>query len=145
MQKKNVMELVRYGFAGVSTTLINIFVFRSILIFGIDYRQANLIALIVSKVYGYIINKLFVFHSHCKNIRDLMVEIISYTAARGFTGIVDFFGLILMVEVMGLDKVISKYIIQAIVIILNYLFGKFVVFYKKGIVKKYSNYIERNT
>lgn len=127
-KKESLVELIRYGVAGSTTTLMNLAVYHSFLIIGIDYQRTNLIALIVSKIYGYIINKLFVFRSHCESKRELLLEIGSFISARGFTGVIEYFGLIAMVELFGMDDIFAKYVIQIIVIIFNYVFGKFLIF-----------------
>lgn len=94
----------------------------------IDYRLSNLIAIISAKIFAYFVNKKFVFHSKCANVRELFLEILRFTLTRGFTGLVDYFGLILLVEGFQFSQSISKYAIQAVVIILNYIFGKKTVF-----------------
>ena len=55
-------------------------------------------------------------------------EIVTYIAARGFTGLVDYFGLILLVSSLGLAPLPSKVLVQGAVIVLNYLLGRFFVF-----------------
>ncbi len=124
---KRLKELIRYGLVGFSTTLINLLTYHGLLFF-LDYKIANLIALVVSKTYGYFANKKIVFRSHTKTIRSFLSEVLRFVFARGITALVDYFGLILAVETFGFDKIISKYVIQVIVIILNYILGKFMVF-----------------
>lgn len=123
-------EVLSYGFWGVTTTLVNIIIYSVLCIF-IDYKIANLIAIIVGKTYAYFVNKFFVFKSHCKNVKELMKEIGSFAVTRGFSGVVDYFGVLFCVEILRIDKQISKYLVTAIVMIMNYIFGKFVVFSKK--------------
>lgn len=135
-RKKTLMELFRYGMAGITTTFVNLLVYHIFLIMGIDYKKTNLIALIFSKVYGYTVNKLFVFRSHCRSKRELLIEISSFISARGFTGLIDYFGLIAMVELFDINEFFSKYIIQVVVIIFNYIFGKFWIFRKDNLSKK---------
>lgn len=125
--KKKIAELFRYGLVGTSTTLINLATYH-LLLFFIDYRIANLIALIASKTYGYFANKTIVFRSKTDTFRSWLIEVAKFVAARGTTAVVDYFGLILAVEVLGFDKIISKYVLQIIVIVMNYLLGKYVVF-----------------
>ena len=121
------VELISYGIFGVATTVVNIAIYQIFLNF-VDYKISNLIAIIGAKVFAYIVNKKFVFHSKCANYRDFICELVRFIFARGFTGLVDYFGLILLVEVFTLNETYSKYMIQVIVIILNYIFGKKMVF-----------------
>lgn len=129
MRKVFSREFITYGIFGVMTTLVNILVFQ--LLWkesGIAYGIANIIAVLAAKVFAYLTNKCFVFRSHCANIRELLVEIIRYIFARGFTGLIDIFGMLFAVEILMADEMIAKYIIQVIVIILNYILGKRLVF-----------------
>lgn len=120
-------ELVRYGIVGVSTTIINIVVYQGLLLV-LDYKIANIIALVASKTYGYLANKNIVFQSKTHSVKAFFLELLRFVFARGFTALVDYFGLIVAVEVFGFDKIISKYVLQCIVIILNYVMGKRLVF-----------------
>lgn len=127
-KKKSFAEIIRYGIAGITTTLVNIGLYQGLVLLGMDYKAANLLAIICAKIYGYFVNKLFVFKSHCNTRKELFAEIGKFIGARGITGIVDYAGLILLVGVFGFDKVISKYEITVAVIVLNYFLGKFLVF-----------------
>ena len=133
-KKKSVAEIVRYVIAGVTTTLLNIGLYRVLVMLGLDYMLANLTAIVSSKIYGYLVNKLFVFKSRCSERKELYAEIGKYIGTRGITGIVDYVGLIVLVEVFNFDIVDTKYGITVVVIVLNYLFGKFLVF--KNVIKK---------
>lgn len=128
IKKKSVGEIIRYSIAGVTTTLVNLGIYQGLVALGMDYKAANLIAIICAKVYGYIVNKLFVFKFHCNTRKELLAEIGKYIGARGITGIIDYAGVILLVEVCSFDKVVSKYGITVAVIVLNYIFGKLFVF-----------------
>lgn len=124
---EKISEYFRYGIAGLATTIVNLGVYHLFLLF-LDYKISNLIALLASKAFAFISNKLYVFHSKSKNGKDLMKEIYRFILARGGTGLLDYFGLILAVEVLNLSEVWSKYGLQVLVIVLNYVLGKKAVF-----------------
>lgn len=124
-------EFITYGVFGVLTTLVNILLFRGGLSLGITYSIANLIAILSAKVFAYITNKLFVFRHHCEDFRALLMEMLRFVFARSFTGLVDFFGLLFAVEILRADKMIAKCVLQVIVILLNYILGKKIVFRPK--------------
>lgn len=124
-------ETVLYGFFGVLTTIINIGLYQILIINGIKYTDANLFALVVTKIAAYIVNKVFVFNSKTNSILELIKEIGRFIITRGATMALDYFGLILMIEFFGIDKSISKYFITFIVVIINYLLGKKHVFIVK--------------
>ena len=125
-------ELISYVIFGVTTTAVNIIIFQLLYSCGIDYKWANLVALILGKAYAYVTNKLFVFRSHCDGWVELMKEFIRFVAARGVTGLIDYFGMIIAVEVWGLSALVTKYFLQILIIILNYVFSKWNVFIKKN-------------
>lgn len=125
-------ELISYVIFGVTTTAVNIIIFQLLYSCGIDYKWANLVALILGKAYAYVTNKLFVFRSHCDGWAELMKEFIRFVVARGVTGLVDYFGMIIAVEVWGLSALVTKYFLQILIIILNYVFSKWTVFIKKS-------------
>ena len=133
MNKKKLYEILRYAIVGASTTVVNLAIYHLLLFAGIDYKIANLFAVVLCKVYGYFANKLIVFKSHCASLKEVIKEIGKFIFARGVSGIIDYFGVLLAVEVFGIDKIVSKYAISIIVIVVNYLFGKYLVFDNKAV------------
>lgn len=123
-------ETVSYVIFGALTSIVNIGVFEFFFLTGSDYRTANLIALITAKLFAYVVNKVFVFRTRTGSVGALLREFGLFTLARGSTMIVDWIGLILLVSMLGLSEHIGKLIITVIVVILNYVFGKFLVFRK---------------
>lgn len=124
-------EVIRYAISGGMVTLTNAAGYFILLQLGIVYTVANIISLILSKVVGYLLNKLWVYRSKNDNLKQMLLELFRFVLARGFTGLVDFFGLILMVELFGMNERISKIAIMLLVIVLNYILGKKAVFIKK--------------
>lgn len=124
-------EFISYGVFGVLTTLVNILLFRLGMMAGITYSIANILAVLGAKLFAYVTNKLFVFRHHCANAKELIMEILRFVFARGFTGVVDILGMIFAVEILCADEMIAKYILQVIVILLNYILSKKIVFRSK--------------
>jgi len=127
LYKQHSNEIILYLIFGLGTTVVNILIYRLFLLV-VDYRISNLIALVGAKLFAYTTNKLFVFKSRCNSKKELLMEFVRFFMARGATGLLDYFGLIAAVELFHLDRIWSKYVLQAIVIILNYIFSKKVVF-----------------
>jgi len=124
-------EFINYGFWGGVTTLLHILLFWIFIKIGIKYYIANIITLITIKTIAYIVNKIFVFKSKCKNKKELLKEIIKYIFSRLFTMVIDYFGLILLVEVFNINELIGKIIILILVIIINYILCKKYVYKKE--------------
>ena len=125
-------EIFWYCVSGALTAAINIGAYSGLLALQIDYRIANIIALVLGKSSNYVANKRFVFKSKSENTKALFLEMLRFVFARGFTGLVDYFGLILLAEVFFIDEMTGKVIVQIVVIVLNYILSKFGVFKKTG-------------
>jgi putative flippase GtrA len=123
-------EFIKYGFWGAITTLLNLFLYWLLIKVGIDYTISNIITLITIKTLCYFVNKIFVFKTKCKSKKELSKEVIKYILSRLFTMALDYFGVILFVEVFRVDKIISKMIVLVIVVLVNYFLCKKYV-YKK--------------
>lgn len=121
-------EALLYIIFGIGTTAVNILVFQSLVYFGYKYTISNLIAIIIAKLFAYITNKTIVFKTKTDSFIEFIKEFIRFFIARGFTGIIDFLGLIFLVDILGFKAIISKYFIQIIIIILNYILSKSKVF-----------------
>ena len=125
---KKYQEIISYTIWGAITTVINIGTFQLLFFLGVNYRISNQIALILTIIVAYIVNKIFVFKSRCSNSKALLGEIIRFTVTRGFTMLIDYFGLIILSNVVLLDPQVGKFITTFIVVFINYLLGKFHVY-----------------
>ena len=121
-------ETVLYAVVGVLTSVLNVAVFLLLLKGGLDYRISNIIALVITKLAAYICNKLIVFKSRCENFVKLILEFLRFLIARGATMLIDYFGLIFLVEVCGISEFFGKCLTTVVVVILNYIIGKKAVF-----------------
>ena len=127
-------EFISYGFWGLVTTLLHILLFYILTKIEIKYYIANVITLITIKTLAYFVNKVFVFKTKCRNKKELLKEILKYVFSRLTTMILDYFGLIFIVEVLHFDVLIGKIIVLIIVVIINYILCKKYV-YKSGETK----------
>ena len=122
-------EIVLYGVVGIATTILNIGLFYLLVhIAGMDYKWGNLITLITVKAAAFFGNKWIVFQSVSKNWTDFFLELWRYIISRALTTALEFAGLMLLVELLHADDMISKIIVTIAVIVSNYFFGKFFVF-----------------
>lgn len=122
-------EALRYFFWGVITVLANYFSYF-LLKQLLAYQIANLISIVFTKVFAYYTNKKFVFRTKT-NLKGQVMEVARYVLGRGFTGVVDFVGLIVLVDVFGMDDGIGKMVMIVITTALNYVLGKVFVFKKE--------------
>lgn len=139
-------EVIVYVVFGVLTTVVNFVVFWIFSkILGDDlYLVNNAVAWVISVIFAYVTNKLWVFDSKSWALKIVAKEVVEFVAARLFSFGVEEGGLLLFVNVLGFDEysvtlfgfeitgqLIAKVILAVIVVILNYFFSKFVIFAKK--------------
>lgn len=125
-------EIVSYLVFGVLTTLTNIvsyMVFAKV--FDMDYKLATTIAWIISVLFAFITNKLYVFKSKDTNIWSVTKEFLSFLFFRLLSYIMDIGMMILMVEWLKTDDLLAKIVANVFVVILNYFASRYVIFKKK--------------
>ena len=129
-------DKIRYLFAGGCTTLVNLVAFFLLRNFtDINRNTCNAIAIAMAIAFAYFINKLFVFKSRNLGFVGTMVEMVSFVGMRLVSMVVEILGFALMCDSFRLNELVAKLLVQVVVLVLNYLFSKLVVFRKekKGI------------
>ncbi len=133
-------EVFFYLFFGVMTTVVNFIVF-ALCKDKMHILVANAIAWVAAVIFAFITNKLFVFESKSWKADILLKEIPTFTGARLLTLGLEELGFFVMIErlhlenVMGLPfmdgEMVIKIIISVVVVVLNYVFSKLIIFRKK--------------
>lgn len=126
-----VKEILWYGFFGVLTTVINIVSFHLLDKAGLNVYFANLLAWVISVLFAFITNKLFVFESKSFSAKIFFKEIFSFFFFRLLSLGIDMGGMYVCLSFFKLSKMISKIIVNVIVIVANYVFSKLFIFKKK--------------
>jgi len=117
---------ILYIFFGGLTTLINIMIyFISYNLIKIGNVPSTIIAWIISVIFAFVTNKLYVFESHSKSIS---YELSAFFACRLGTGLLDVAIMYISVDILTLNALIMKIISNLLVIILNYIFSKIIIF-----------------
>ena len=124
--------IILYGIFGVLTTIINIGVYGLLYsVLDVSNVISNIIAWIVSVLFAFITNKIWVFESKSFDFKILMKELGSFTACRVATGVLDLGIMFVGVDLLKGPAIILKIASNIIVIILNYVMSKIFVFKKK--------------
>ena len=125
-------EGMRYLIFGALSTVVNIIVFAICSdLFSLNTTVSNIIAWIVAVVFAYITNKIWVFESHTTILKELIWEITTFFGARVFTLIIETVFLIIFIDKLNFNKILMKVISNILVIILNFVFSKIIIFKKK--------------
>lgn len=131
LEEKNLWEIFSYLFFGGLTFLVNfVTYFLFLRVFGMNYLISNLISWIVSVLFAYITNKLWVFQARNKTYSETLKELFLFFAARIITLGLDMGSLSFCLEILKTNNFIAKFVSQFIVIVSNYAFSKLVIFKK---------------
>lgn len=118
-----------YGIFGSITTFLNILAFwLFIYILSLPLIVANIFAWILAFIFAFTTNKLFVFESKSWDKKSAIKEFLGFLTARLLTLLLDSFLLYCMVVILNVSAIISKIVIDIIVIIANYVASKFFIF-----------------
>ncbi len=139
-------EIIMYGIIGVITTIFN-YILYAILTDGISLQTSeegqiiqilpgihfsvligNIIAWVITVIFAYITNKLFVFESKSFKKEVLKKEIVTFTSARVFTLFIEEAMLGIFVNWLKFNSLLIKLIANIVVIIVNYILSKLVIF-----------------
>ncbi len=152
-------EIIMYIIFGVLTTLVNWAVYTILIkifgsatesetilfnLFGRDISTkiffifiANFVAWVAGVVFAFVTNKIWVFESKSWRFGLVMKELWLFVLARLITGVLEWFGVPLLwaigldQKLFGIDGFLAKIIVSVIVVILNYVFSKLIIFRKK--------------
>lgn len=119
-------EVLSYLFFGGCTTLVNIISFWLLRVLKIELFTSNAIAWVLSVLFAFITNKLFVFQSKGNALK----EGISFFGFRLLSLAFDMGLMYLLINVLSWNELISKIIANVFVIIINYVFSKIFIFKK---------------
>lgn len=120
---------ILYVLFGACTTLVNWAVFYLCYsVAGIPNIPSTVIAWVLAVAFAFITNKLWVFESRAFDARTLLHEIWTFTAARLATGVLDVAIMAVSVDLLGRNAMLWKLISNIIVIVLNYVLSKRIVF-----------------
>lgn len=126
-------EIINYLICGGLSTVVNFvsyYIFARIL--KVDEVVSSAMSWLVAVIFAYVVNKIFVFESKTNSKKELVKEFISFIACRIVSGITcDVGTFALMVKVLHINDIISKVVTQVMVVVLNYVFSKLIIFKKK--------------
>ena len=125
-------DILIYLVFGVLTTVVNYAVYLPVYNFcGISAAVSNMIAWVVAVVFAFLTNKPFVFHSYDWSAKTVVPELIKFVSCRLASGVMETVILFLAVDLMDWNGNIWKLITQILVIIINYVGSKLLVFRNK--------------
>ena len=143
-------EIIMYLIFGVLTTVVS---WGSYALFEMAFKNAivdvnvlvavsNVLSWVAAVLFAYITNKLFVFESKSFKPTTVFKEMGLFVGSRLISGAVEWVGVPLLVwiglnqTIFGVEGMASKVLVSVIVVILNYILSKLIVFKKEKTKKK---------
>ena len=122
-------DILSYLFFGVLTTLVNFLVYYPLTnLMGCNATVANVIAWAVSVAFAFLTNKPFVFRSYDWSANVVLPELGKFVGTRIGSGALETAMIFLLVDCLSLDGNIVKIAVSVLVVIINYVGSKLVVF-----------------
>ena len=120
---------IKYLIFGVMTTVVDFAI--SFLLYKVtNHHIANISAWCGAVIFAYAVNKIFVFESKRSGIGALAAEFGAFVGSRVLSLIMQEGIFVLAVDILTLNKEITKIAASVIVVITNYFLGK-LIFSKK--------------
>lgn len=125
-------ETISYVICGVLTTVVSMGVYWiGYDVLAMDVLVANILSWILAVLFAYVVNKIFVFQSKTKELKEIIKEIIAFFGGRVGTLLVETLILFVFVTTLGFHEMLVKLVAQFVVLVLNYVISKLFIFKKK--------------
>lgn len=131
------VEMLMYILFGVGTAAIDYFtetfLYKTLTIPSHSevVIVANTVSFILSVTFAFFTNKYFVFKSKSTNRRHMRNEALKFFFARLLTFSISIVGMVILVDSLSFNNDISKIIVSVVVIVLNYILSKLLIFKKQ--------------
>ena len=121
-----------YLFFGVLTTVVNYLVYLPCYnLLNLSASVSNAIAWVVAVAFAYLTNKPWVFKSYDWSRQTVIPELTKFVGCRVGSGVLETGIIFLTVDLLGWNGNIMKLVTSVLVVILNYIGSKLLVFRKK--------------
>lgn len=129
---KKYWDVLSYLFFGILTTLVNYAVYLPLYnLVGASGSVSNIIAWVVSVAFAFLTNKPFVFQSHDWSAKIVLPELTKFVGCRLGSGALETGAIFLLVDCIHLNGNVVKLVTSILVVVLNYVASKLLVFRKK--------------
>ncbi len=124
-------DILAYLFFGVLTTVVNYVVYLPCYnLLHLSAAVSNVIAWVVAVAFAYLTNKPFVFRSHDWTAKTVVPELTKFVGSRIASGALETGIIFLTVDVLLWNGNVMKLVTSVLVVIINYIASKLLVFRK---------------
>ena len=130
---KKYWDVLSYLFFGGLTTVVNYLLYFPLYNWlHFSATVSNAIAWVFAVAFAYLTNKPFVFKSHDWSAKTVVPELAKFVGCRVGSGVVETVLLLVCVDWLAWDGNIMKIVTSVLVVVLNYIASKLIVFRKRG-------------
>lgn len=124
-------KMMRYVIIGGLTTLVS-FGSSWVMVYPLRLNPnlANTLSIILAILFAYITNKIYVFKSKCDSYREVAIEGFRFFSSRAITMFIEIGGVFVLNTLLQMEFMLSKGLMNVIVLILNYVLSQFLIFRK---------------
>ena len=127
--KENKKEIVLYLFFGGLTFLVSVFSFSLFHVqMNMNELVANVLSWILAVSFAFFTNRIWVFKAPTNNVASFLKQMCSFFAGRIFTLVIEEVILYIFITRLAFHSLTVKVSAQIIVILLNYVISKMIVF-----------------
>lgn len=124
-------EVLLYLIFGALTTAVNYLVYFPLFnLLMLDAALSNAVAWVAAVAFAFVTNKPFVFQSHDWSAQVLLPELWKFVSCRLFSGVAESLILLVTVDICHWDGNLIKILTSILVVVLNYVGSKLLVFKK---------------
>lgn len=124
-------DVIAYLIFGVLTTVVNYVVYLPLYNgLGMSATVSNAIAWVAAVAFAYLTNKPFVFKSYDWSMKTVLPELTKFVGCRVGSGAAETLILLVTVDLLGWNGNLWKLLTSVLVVVLNYIFSKLIVFKK---------------
>jgi putative flippase GtrA len=124
-------DILAYLFFGVLTTAVNYIVYLPCYnLLHISAAASNVIAWVAAVAFAYLTNKPFVFKSHDWSAKTVVPELTKFVGSRVLSGALEAAIIFVTVDLLCWNGNVMKLVTSVLVVILNYIASKLLVFRK---------------
>lgn len=124
-------ETINYLIFGVLTTLVDFVTYFFLTKASVNYLKANVLSWIAAFLFAFITNKIIVFNSKSFEFSKIIHEFFGFLTARLSSLLFSLVFIYISVTVLHSNDYIAKVLSCIFVVIINYVFSKFLIFNEK--------------
>ncbi len=139
LNKKNkeiILKILKFSFWGLITTVLNVALYYIFRYIKIPVAVSTILAWLLCVSFAFITNKRYVFNKTNYEKQQIVREIILFCGSRLFSGIMDVLLMVLMVNILSWNEILSKVMDEDAVSTFNFVFSFLVIFKQKNTEKE---------